>query len=340
VFYNGRVDILEEYINYLQTEKNFSRHTIENYVRDIRRFLDQVRLKYSKGSADNLLAIIQSQEEYDSLSHSIREHISSSKNDSTGKKLSPQTVIRRISALRSFFKFLVREKYIRFDPTGGIKGPRKTRSLPKVLSSDEISILLLSIDGESDSDLRDKAILEVLYSTGMRVSEIVSLDLDNIDLKSDTVRIIGKGRKERIVFLGRFAKNALDQYIRNSRPNFLSYKRSVLESGKFETALFLNQRDGGRLTQRSIQRMLIQRSLDAGLPKAPSPHTLRHSFATHILDNGGDLRTIQDLLGHKRLATTEIYTHVSTAKMKEVYEKAHPRARLGKRIKKQNMKQE
>lgn len=334
MFYNGCVNFLEEYINYLQTEKNFSRHTIENYIRDIRRFLDQVQLKYSKSSSDNLLAIIQSQEEYDSLSQSIRAHISSGRNESTGKKLSPQTVIRRISALRSFFKFLAREKYIKFDPTSGIKGPRKTRPLPKVLSTDEIDILLRSINTESDSDFRDKAILEVLYSTGMRVSEVVSLDLDKIDLKSDSIRIIGKGRKERIVFLGRFAKVALDQYIRNSRPHLLILDQSNLESGKVETALFLNQRDGGRLTQRSIQRMLVQRSLNAGLPKAPSPHTLRHSFATHILDNGADLRTIQDLLGHKRLATTEIYTHVSTAKMKEVYEKAHPRARSGKGTKK------
>jgi integrase/recombinase XerD len=333
------VEILEEYINFLQTEKNFSKHTIGNYVRDINRFLDQIRLQYSKSSSDNLLAIIQSQEEYDSLSQSIRAHISSGRNESTGKKLSSQTVIRRISALRSFFKFLAREKYIRFDPTSGIKGPRKTRSLPKVLSSDEVTLLLQSISSGSDSDLRDKAILEVLYSTGMRVSEIVSLDLDSIDLKSDSIRIIGKGRKKRVVFLGRFAKLALDQYIRKSRPNLLSLKKSVLESGKFQTALFINQRDGGRLTQRSIQRMLIQRSLNAGLPKAPSPHTLRHSFATHILDNGADLRTIQDLLGHKRLATTEIYTHVSTAKMKEVYEKAHPKARAGKRVKRQNKRQ-
>jgi site-specific recombinase XerD len=322
------VDILEEYRLYLLTEKNFSKHTIENYMRDIERFLDEICKKHlQKTSPDDILSVITSMAEYDRLSASVRHHLSSARNTSTAKLLSPQTMIRRIASLRSFFRFLVREKYLKSDPTSGIRGPKKEKKLPVVLSTEDVDVLLRSIQGKIPSDLRDRAILEVLYSTGLRVSELVSLDVNDINPGSDSLRVIGKGNRERIVFLGSYAIKALAEYIKVGRSELTRTELSDYENGLLTNALFLNSKDGGRLTPRSIQRMIRQRSLDAGLIVSPTPHSLRHSFATHLLNNGADLRTIQELLGHRRLATTEIYTHVSTARLKEVYEKAHPKSR-------------
>jgi integrase/recombinase XerC len=317
------MDIIDEFKSYLQVERNFSKHTVENYLGDVLRFIDEIK---PRDFADDNLKMLVSMEEKDKLTSALRRHIAKAVNITTKKPLSGQTVMRRISSLRSFFKFCIREHYLKSNPTSGIRGPKRTKPLPTVLSGDDVETLLKSIKTENAMDYRDRAILETLYSTGMRVSELVSLNVDDIDLKSDSLRVTGKGRRQRIVFLGRYAKTALDDYLKHARNELL--KPTQLESGKREiqNALFLNMKDGGRLTQRSIQRMIKLRSFDAGLLISPTPHTLRHSFATHLLDNGADLRTIQELLGHKRLSTTEIYTHVSTARLKEVYEKAHPKA--------------
>ena len=314
------MDIIDEFKSYLQVERNFSKHTVENYLGDVLRFIDEIKPRDFK---DDNLKMLVSMEEKDKLTYALRRHIAKAVNITTKKPLSGQTVMRRISSLRSFFKFCVREHYLKSNPTSGIRGPKRTKPLPTVLSGDDVETLLKSINTENAMDYRDRAILETLYSTGMRVSELVSLNVDDIDLNSDSLRVTGKGRRQRIVFLGKYAKTALDDYLKHARNELL--KSTQLESVK-HNALFLNMKKGGRLTQRSIQRMIKLRSFDAGLLISPTPHTLRHSFATHLLDNGADLRTIQELLGHKRLSTTEIYTHVSTARLKEVYEKAHPKA--------------
>lgn len=320
------MDIIDEFKSYLQVERNFSKLTVENYLGDILRFIDEIKPRDFK---DVNLEMLVSMEKENKLTSALRRHIAKSVNITTGKPLSGQTVMRRISSLRSFFKFCVREHYLKSNPTSGIRGPKRTKPLPTVLSGDDVETLLKSIqtdETQNAMDYRDRAILETLYSTGMRVSELVSLNVDDIDLNSDSLRVTGKGRRQRIVFLGKYAKTALDDYLRHARNELLQSARAESEKGEIQNALFLNMRNGGRLTQRSIQRMINQRSLDAGLLISPTPHTLRHSFATHLLDNGADLRTIQELLGHKRLSTTEIYTHVSTARLKEVYEKAHPKA--------------
>ena len=328
--YNCFVDIIEEYRSYLYAERNYSVHTVKSYTRDIERFLDEIKAKFSKDNQiDDLIKLLSIMEEGDRLAELVRNHLTSSKNERTGKSLSSQSMLRRISSLRNFFKFCVREHYLTADPTGRIKGPKRTRSLPTTLSSKEVETLLSSVDGSNPKDLRDRVILEVFYSTGMRVSELVSLNVDDIDMNTDTLRVIGKGNRERLVFLGSYAKKALDVYLNNARPGLVNI--NVDPSGNIdrEKALFVNLKNGGRLSQRSIQRMIKDRAWDAGLLCNPSPHSLRHSFATHLLDNGADLRTIQELLGHKRLSTTEIYTHVSTVRLREVYEKAHPKAGKG-----------
>lgn len=322
------MDILNEYRLYLEVEKNYSHHTVENYMRDINGFILEIKNRYGKDiKASDLLSLIKSMDEYDQLSSAVRNHLIILKDKKSKKQYASKTVIRRIAALRSFFKFLLREKYIKKDPTVGIRGPKQQKSLPTVLTSDEVNSLLLSIKGSEPLDIRDRAILEMLYSTGMRVSELVSLDVDDINPHSDTIRVMGKGRRERLVFMGSYAKKAVDDYIRNARPKLIRKDADSLVKETITRALFVNVRDGERLTCRSIQRMIKKRSIEAGLMKIPTPHTLRHSFATHMLDNGADLRSIQELLGHRRLATTEIYTHISKAHLKEIYERAHPKAK-------------
>ncbi len=321
------MDIIEEFRSYLQVERNYSIHTVENYICDVIRFIDEIKQNdIKKDNPDDNLKLLVSMEVSDSLTVALRHHIAKARHVTSGKQLSPQTVIRRISSLRGFFKFCVREHYLKADPTNGIRGPKRTRSLPVTLTSDDVETLLKSVDSDSIADYRDSAILETLYSTGMRVSELVSLNIDDINLDADSLRVTGKGRSQRIVFLGKYAKTALDKYLKHARNEIIESTKRELKNNEIETALFLNLRNSGRLGQRSIQRMIKNRSLEAGLLSSPTPHTLRHSFATHLLDNGADLRTIQELLGHRRLSTTEIYTHVSTARLKEVYEKAHPKA--------------
>jgi len=322
------MEILDEYRLHLEVERNCSRHTVESYLRDIHGFINEVQSRYSKETkTTDILSLIITMEEYDHLSTAIRRYLSLSKDKRTGKLYASKTIIRRIAALRSFFRFLLREKYIKHDPTIGIRGPKQKKPLPNVMTNDEVTTLLLSVKGQNPLDIRDRAILEMLYSTGMRVSELVSLDVDDINLRSDSIRVTGKGRRERVVFIGSYAKKAIDEYIRHGRPELLKFDAASLEKGIISEALFINIRNGERLTSRSIQRMIKKRAQEAGMIKMPTPHTLRHSFATHMLNNGADLRTIQELLGHRRLATTEIYTHISTARLKEIYTKAHPKAR-------------
>lgn len=228
------------------------------------------------------------------------------------------TVARRLACLRSFFRYCNREGICETNPAKPLRTPRAGRKLPHFLTTDQIGTLLTTPPANSDAGIRDRAILETMYSAGLRVSELVSLSMSDWDRPAGILRVLGKGRKERLAPVGSFATKALDQWmtVRHPDPKAPEKQRS---------AIFLN-RFGRRLTTRSIGRMLEGHILSAGLSTQTTPHTLRHSFATHLLDGGADLRSVQELLGHKSLTTTQIYTHVSTRRLRETYEKAHPHA--------------
>ena len=229
------------------------------------------------------------------------------------------SVSRKLACMRSFFKFALREGICTSNPAKPLRNPRPERKLPHFLSGSEIGQLLLAPDVNTNPGKRDRAILETLYSAGLRVSELVGINLDDLDLEDGFVRVRGKGKRERLAPLGSHAVKAVDNWIRFRQPD----KKSNL-------ALFLNK-FGSRLTTRSVARMLEKYLKETGLDQRTSPHTLRHSFATHLLDRGADIRSVQELLGHKSLVTTQIYTHVSTANLKRVYERAHPRAKSRQR---------
>lgn len=228
------------------------------------------------------------------------------------------TVARRLACLRSFFRYCNREKICDTNPAKPLRTPRTGRKLPHFLTTEQIGTLLTAPPANSDAGVRDRAILETMYSAGLRVSELVGLNVSDWDRPAGILRVFGKGRKERLAPVGSFATKALDHWMQVRTPDPKAPERQ-------KSALFLN-RFGRRLTTRSIGRMLETHILTAGLSQQTTPHTLRHSFATHLLDGGADLRSVQELLGHKSLTTTQIYTHVSTRRLRETYEKAHPHA--------------
>lgn len=231
------------------------------------------------------------------------------------------SVARRLASLRSFFRFAQREGLCESNPAKPLRNPRRERKLPHFLSGPQIGKLLVAPPKDQPLGLRDRAILETLYSAGLRVSELVGIDFEDLDLDDGLVRVRGKGKKERLAPLGSHAVRAIRKWERARRS--LPSRKVRGETG---TPVFLNK-FGARLTTRSVARMLEKYLKTTGLDLRTSPHTLRHSFATHLLDGGADIRSVQELLGHKSLVTTQIYTHVSTAGLRRVYEKAHPRAR-------------
>lgn len=237
--------------------------------------------------------------------------------DLDARDLARATIQRRLSAARTFLKGLVDEGRLDVNPAVGLRQRRSARHLPGVLSEEEIGRLLAAPDVSVPLGTRDRAILELMYSAGTRASETVGLDRAHLDLDRGVARVLGKGRKERLVAIGSFAKDALVEY--------LSDPRRPAPTTAAVDALFLSQR-GTRLTTRSLENIVAKHVLAAGIHRRATPHTLRHSFATHLLDRGADLRSVQELLGHENLVTTQIYTHVSVARLAEIYEKAHPRA--------------
>ncbi|MDY0167131.1 MAG: tyrosine recombinase XerC [Thermoguttaceae bacterium] len=228
------------------------------------------------------------------------------------------TVARRLASLRSFFKFGQREGWVATNPAKPLRNPRKTRTLPHFLSAEDIGRLLGAPPARGRQGLRDRAILETMYSAGLRVSELVGLDDGDLDFASGVVRVRGKGRRERLAPIGSFAAEAVTRWLAVRRLH-------VHEPTGPSAPVFVNK-FGRRLTTRSVARMLEKYLKEAGLDTRTTPHSLRHSFATHLLDRGADIRSVQELLGHKSLITTQIYTHISTAALRQVYEKAHPRA--------------
>ena len=292
-------DLLDDYITYLECVRNVSPHTLRAYSEDIVSFFDFLH----KFSPDYELKYV---DKFMIRSFLSQLHI---------QKRSKQTIARKLSSLKSFFRYLVKRKVVPNNPVADIKAPTE-RKLPVFLTRDEVSALVEAPQGRSVIELRDRAIFETLYSTGIRISELLGMNEHDVDLIGEVAKVRGKGGKERIVPLGSYAVEALMKYIRS--PDRL-LKRKDRE------AVFLN-RFGNRITSRSVLRVFAKYLSRLALKTKATPHTLRHTFATHLLDAGADLRDIQELLGHKQLATTTIYTHVSTAKMKEVYKKAHPRS--------------
>jgi integrase/recombinase XerD len=230
---------------------------------------------------------------------------------------SPATINRKTACLRSFYRHLRREELIHDDPTAALSPPAKSRRLPRVLSYAEVKRLLEGVGGGDAIALRDRAMLEVMYGCGLRVSEAVGLDVNDVDLRRGFVRPHGKGNKERVVPLGREAAAAVKRYLRAGRPELIG--------SRSESRLFVNFR-GGMLTRQGLYKIIQRHAKEAGLEGRMSPHTLRHSFATHLLSGGCDLRSVQEMLGHADVATTQMYTHLSGERIREVYFKAHPRA--------------
>jgi tyrosine recombinase XerC len=285
---------INKFLSYLEIEKNVSSHTLLNYRIDLRQLRDFLQNKDAL-KVDRL---------------DIRKYLGFLK----GRGLKKRTVGRKLSAFRSFFNFLVREGYINTNPLAGISSPKMEKRLPVFLDIDKVTKLVESPDKTNTLGLRDRAILETLYSTGIRVSELVGLNIGKVDFIAGMVKVYGKGRKERLLPIGDRALRAIRDYLAKDT------------SAKKDTrALFLNK-SYKRLTDRGVQNLLNKYIRRASLKEKISPHTLRHSFATHLLDKGADLRSIQELLGHASLSTTQIYTHITTEHLKSVYNKAHPRA--------------
>jgi len=233
----------------------------------------------------------------------------------TDKDSSRSTLGRKLACLRSFYKYLMREEAIKVNPAAGISTPKQERRLPVFLEIDEMARLLEAPSGEKWESKRDKAIMELLYSSGLRVSELVGVNVEEVDENSCLIKVRGKRRKERIVPIGNFAIKAIQAYL----------KKRPQSKGTLENPLFINK-NNTRLTDRSVRRIILKYVRQVGIQKDVSPHMFRHSFATHLLDRGADLRSVQELLGHENLSTTQIYTHVSLRKVRAEFELAHPRA--------------
>lgn len=291
---------LEDYVHFLKVERQLSVNTIGSYKRDLNdylRFMDKAEVK-SLDDIDRAL---------------ILRHMSALKEQ--GK--SHRTIARHISSIRSFHQFLLREKVTTQDPTVHLEMPKIEQKLPRVLSVQEVDRLISMPEGDKPLGQRDIALLELLYGTGMRVSELIGLDVEDIHLSMGFIRVFGKGGKERIIPLGSGAMKACEHYITSVRPELAKLKKT--------DALFLNMR-GGRLTRQGCWKLIKEYASKAGIHQELTPHILRHSFATHLIENGADLRAVQEMLGHSDISTTQIYTHVSKNRLKDVYMQFHPRA--------------
>jgi len=299
-------DVVTDFLRYLEGERNVSSHTLRAYATDLSQFLAFLGDDPESGDAGASTALLQNVDR-----HTIREYLA----ELQRLGMSSRTLARRLAALRSFFKYLHGRGTCKTNPAKMVSARKLGRPLPHVLAVDEVGRLVEAPDVSTVLGKRDRAILETLYSTGVRAGELVALHLNQVDLISGTVTVLGKGRKERMALLGSPAVKALRDYLA---------VRSELAKDKGVRHVFVNHR-GGPLTSRSVQR-IVHKYAAATLPthRDVSPHTLRHSFATHMLNRGADLRSVQELLGHASLTSTQIYTHLTTERLKEVYKRAHP----------------
>ncbi|MFK7767328.1 MAG: tyrosine recombinase XerC [Mariniblastus sp.] len=295
---------IPRFLRYLKVERNCSDLTIKSYREDLELLYEYLCDSLGRSPSPSELTPLD-----------LRTYVSALHEAGYAKS----SVARRLASLRSYFRFAQREGLCDSNPAKPLRNPRRDRKLPHFLSSREIGKLLSAPPRTEAMGLRDRAIFETLYSAGLRVSELVGINLSDLDLEDGLVRVRGKGKRERLAPLGSYAVKAIRAWLKKRTP---AKQQSKLET----SAVFLNK-FGKRLTTRSIGRMLEKYLKITGLDTRTSPHTLRHSFATHLLDGGADIRSVQELLGHKSLVTTQIYTHVSTAGLRMAYEKAHPRAR-------------
>lgn len=293
-------ELIDAFLHRLETERGCSEHTVRAYATDLCEFAEFLAGRNKAVTEADI--------------HDVRGFLAMLQ----VKGLARSTVARRTAAVRSFYKFLLREGHIGSSPVAALRSPRRERKLPKFLTVTEVELLLAAPDDSDWPGLRDSAMLETLYGAGLRVSELVGLNHEDLDLSDGLLRVRGKGKKERIVPAGRYAVAALRRY-----------QQAVNHSGPAERhpqAVFINARDGGRITARSVRRIMQKYLAQSGLDPDLSPHSLRHSFATHMLSNGADLRAVQELLGHESLSTTQVYTHLSHEHLKRTYDAAHPRA--------------
>lgn len=293
-------EIIEEYLKFIQLEKGLSENTIGAYRRDLKKYQDYLE-----------------EEKISHIDFIDRQTIQVCLGDLHDKGASAKSIARFISTIRSFHQFALREKYAAKDPTVLIETPKYERRLPDVLEVDEVIRLLETPDMSKNNGYRDRAMLELLYATGMRVTELINLNVEDVNLIMGFVRVFGKGNKERIVPLGETIIDILETYIETVRPQLL--KKTVTDN------LFLNMH-GKPVSRQAIWKMIKQNGVKAEIFKTLTPHTLRHSFATHLLENGADLRAVQEMLGHADISTTQLYTHVSKSQIRKIYNQFHPRA--------------
>lgn len=284
-------DNLKEYENYLKFEKNYSMNTINSYLSDIKEYQEFKKGDILSSTKEDILAYLK-----------------------TIKNLESTTISHKISSLKSFFKYYQKREKIKVNPLANIKSPKISKKLPTYLTLEEVS-KLLDVEIKSPYDARNKAILELLYSSGIRISELCNMQTSNYNSYECIIRLIGKGSKERIIPLGDYAISVLEDYINNYRPKI--NKKNI-------NSIFINNR-GDAISRQFIFKVIKKECLKKGIRKNVSPHTLRHTFATHLLQNGADLRIIQELLGHENISTTQIYTHVSNQELKNDYQKFFPR---------------
>lgn len=307
--------LVRTYLDHLAVERGLAKNTLSSYRRDLRRYLDFL-----------------AQHERDDLSQVTEADVAAflaalRLGDSEHPPLSASSAGRTIVAVRGFHRFAVREGNVDADTAGAIRPPTPARRLPKAIAVEDVERLLEAAGAQGTPRAqRDRALLEVLYGTGARISEAVGLDIDDVDLDAGMVRLFGKGSKDRIVPLGSYAKAALERYLTLGRPTLAGGAPSSRTTRDSRAAVFVNAR-GGRLSRQSAWTVLRTAATRAGLAAGISPHTLRHSFATHLLDGGADVRVVQELLGHASVTTTQIYTMVTVERLREVYASAHPRAR-------------
>lgn len=292
---------VEDFFHYLVIERGLADNTITSYRRDLSKYVTYIDEEKSKSTWETI-----TRTDIVSFLAVLRDE---------GK--SPATISRMISAIRSFHQFLIREQLVKTDASLHLESPKLARLLPDILSSEEID-KLLDIKGNKPLQLRNKAMVELLYATGLRVTELTTLDVTDLHLNMGFVRCLGKGSKERIIPLGDIAKEALEDYLQHAR-------HILVKKNSSESRMFVNHH-GRPLSRQGFWKVLKSLALEAGLTKDITPHTLRHSFATHLLENGADLRAVQEMLGHADISTTQIYTHVSKARLKDMYDQFHPRA--------------
>lgn len=292
-------ELVDEFLNYLSVERGLADNTIYAYRRDLNKYVDYLK-----------------RVRIDSIKNTTRNQISSFLSAQKDKKLSANSISRNLIAIKVFYQYLLRERYIKGDPASILESPKLWKRLPEVLDVKEMERLLDRIDTSSRQGIRNRAILELMYATGMRVSEVVGLNLNDLNLDVGFVKCRGKGGKERIVPLGRESSKWINKYLKSVRP-----KLSKFDS---EHSLFLS-RHGKSISRQTLWKIIVKSALRAKIKKDISPHTIRHSFATHLLQGGADLRVVQELLGHADISTTQTYTHIDKTRLKSIHHKYHPR---------------